>query len=70
MKSHLGDKKPIKNYVDALRLESLTASLVPILVTATVVGADILSWKFLRVLASGFLVQLGANLANTYYDFV
>ena len=24
----------------------------------------------MRLLASGFLVQLGANLANTYYDFV
>ena len=56
MKSHLSNKKPIKNYVDALRLESLTASLVPILVTAAVVGADVLSWQFLRVLISGFLV--------------
>lgn len=60
----------LKEYILATRPWSFTAAVVPILVTAAVCNSDFLSTEFLRCLAIGVAVQAGANLTNTYYDFV
>jgi len=57
-------------YALATRPWSFTAAAVPILVTAAVTTAPLLSINFFRAMSLGVTVQAGANLTNTYYDFV
>ena len=58
-------------YVIATRPWSFTAAAIPILVTGAVVAPSmILSTNFLRCLVMGITVQAGANLTNTYFDYV
>jgi 1,4-dihydroxy-2-naphthoate octaprenyltransferase len=59
-----------KEYVLATRPWSFTASVVPVLLTAAVVKAPLLSADFLRCLAVALFVHCGGNLTNTYFDFV
>jgi len=65
-----------KEYALATRPWSFTAALVPILVTAAVSSKSytshsvFLSVDFIRSIVLGLSVQAGANLTNTYYDYV
>jgi 1,4-dihydroxy-2-naphthoate octaprenyltransferase len=60
----------LSEYFLATRPWSFTAALVPILVTAAVLGAPIISMPFFRSLAIGVTIQAAANLTNTYYDYI
>ena len=56
--------------IKSTRPWSLTASLIPILITAAL-ERNYFEWiPFLRALVLGMSVHLGANLTNTYFDFV
>ncbi len=57
-------------YIIAARPWSFTAAAIPILLTAAVTKSPILSLEVLQALCIGIFVQAGANLTNTYYDFV
>ena len=54
----------------ASRPWSFTASIIPITLTSVVLGQSLLSLAFLRVLSMGIFIQAGANLSNTYYDYI
>lgn len=54
----------------ASRPWSFTAAIVPVVVTAAVVGASFTSTTFFRTLIMAVCVQAGANLTNTYFDYV
>jgi|Dee2metaT_26_FD_contig_31_3239578_length_1031_multi_8_in_0_out_0_1 1,4-dihydroxy-2-naphthoate octaprenyltransferase len=58
------------SYIIATRPWSFTAAAIPILLTAAVTRTPILSLEVLQALAVGIFVQAGANLTNTYYDFI
>jgi len=60
----------LQEYILATRPWSFTAAIVPVLVVAAVVKADFMSIEFLRAWIMAVAVQAGANLTNTYYDFV
>lgn len=60
----------MSQYVLATRPWSFTAAMVPIAVTAAVCEVPIWSEVFLRAMLMGITVQAGANLTNTYYDFL
>lgn len=60
----------IKEYILATRPWSFTAGLVPVLVTTAVVGQSFTSENTLRACVMALTVQAGANLTNTYYDYV
>lgn len=60
----------IAEYILATRPWSFTAAAVPILITAAVSKVSFLSEEFIRAMLMGITVQAGANLTNTYYDFV
>ena len=53
----------------AVRPWSLTAAIIPVLLTTAATGASFTSEEFFRVLIMAVCVQSGANLTNTYYDF-
>ena len=57
-------------YIIATRPWSFTAAALPILLTAAVTSTPMWSLEVLQVLGIGIFVQAGANLTNTYYDFV
>ena len=59
-----------KEYVLAMRPWSFTAAIVPVAVTTAVVGGSFRSPVFLRAMAMGICIQAGANLTNTYFDFL
>lgn len=60
----------IFEYIIATRPWSFTAAIVPVLITAAVVKATFFSTEFLRIFVIAVTVQAGANLSNTYYDFI
>lgn len=60
----------IKEYILATRPWSFTAGLVPVLVTTAVLGQSYASEGFIRAALMALSVQSGANLVNTYFDFV
>lgn len=72
------DKSPgkisiLKEYIQVIRPLSLTCALISTLITTSVVSNDYrvyLSKKFIRSLIMSVFIQLGANLTNTYFDFV
>ena len=57
-------------YLIATRPWSFTAGLVPVLVTAAVTETSFRSFEFARALSIAISVQAGANLTNTYFDFI
>ena len=57
-------------YIIATRPWSFTAAALPILLTAAVTSTPMWSLEVLQALGIGIFVQAGANLTNTYYDFV
>lgn len=61
----------VKECILATRPWSFTAALVPIAVTTAVLGKQyFLTLEFIRALIIGVGVQAGANLSNTYFDYV
>ena len=64
----------IYNYIIATRPWSFTASVIPILIASALLykthPSQIEAIEVLRVLMIIVFVQAGANLTNTYYDFV
>lgn len=63
--------KQLKSWVGVLRLWSLTASTVPVLVGAVLAAQDgRFAWPMLALtLVCGWLLQIATNLLNTYGDF-
>ena len=61
----------LKSWLGVLRLWSLTASTIPVLVGAAVAAQDgAFSWGMLALtLPCGWLLQVATNLLNTYGDF-
>jgi 1,4-dihydroxy-2-naphthoate octaprenyltransferase len=61
----------VRSWFGVLRLWSLTASTVPVLLGAALAARDgRFSWAMLALtLGSGWLLQLATNLLNTYGDF-
>lgn len=62
----------VKAWVQGMRLFSLTASLIPVLVGgALALGFDgeVVWWLFPLVLLSAFLFQAGTNTVSDYYDY-
>lgn len=62
----------VRTWVGVLRLWSLTASTVPVLVGAALAARDgRFSWALLALtLVCGWLLQIATNLLNTYGDFL
>jgi 1,4-dihydroxy-2-naphthoate octaprenyltransferase len=61
----------LKSWIGVLRIWSLTASTIPVLVGAVLAARDgRFSWLMLALtLACGWLLQIATNLLNTYGDF-
>ena len=59
----------VVEYIIASRPYSFTASIIPVLMTAVVVGSSLRSEMFIRAMIMGVAAQAGANLTNTYFDF-
>jgi len=57
-------------YIIASRPWSFTAAIIPILLTTAVLQQSFLSLSFIRILLMGIFVQAGANLSNTYFDYI
>lgn len=67
----MGVKECFKECFLATRPWSFTAALIPIVVTTAVLGKQyFLTHEFIRSLTIGVAVQAGANLSNTYFDYV
>lgn len=60
----------VREYALATRPWSFTAAIIPVLVTTALLGQSFFCANFLRAMAMAISVQAGANLTNTYYDFV
>ena len=67
-------KMAMIEYFLILRPLSLTCSVIATIVTAAVVANGereiFFSFRFFRALMMAISIQLGANLTNTYYDFL
>ena len=63
---------PVKIWVDAARPKTLSAAFAPVLIGASIAWHDdlfILTNTFVAVICA-FLIQIGTNFANDYFDFV
>lgn len=63
----------LKIWVDAARPKTLAAAFVPVLVGASIVWSEssALHWPAtLIALLCAFLIQIGTNFANDYFDFI
>lgn len=68
--SKLSQNSLLTELILAMRPWSFTASIIPVLITAAVTKSQFLSLLFLRALTMGVFIQAGANLTNTYFDFL
>lgn len=61
-----------KIWVEAARPKTLAAAFVPVLVGATIAFQDnLINWAATSVaLLCAFLIQIGTNFANDYFDFI
>eukprot|EP01038_Epipyxis_sp_PR26KG_P015505 gene15505-20926_t len=57
-------------YILSTRPWSFTAAIVPIIITTAVTNSSFLSESFIRALSMGIFIQAGANLTNTYFDYI
>lgn len=64
--------KQIKIWIDAARPKTLAAAFVPVLIGAGLAASDnTLHWTATIVaMTCAFLIQIGTNFANDYFDFV
>lgn len=62
----------MKIWVEAARPKTLAAAFVPVLVGATIAYQhELINWMATTVaLICAFLIQIGTNFANDYFDFV
>ncbi|HAH51922.1 MAG TPA: 1,4-dihydroxy-2-naphthoate octaprenyltransferase [Balneola sp.] len=62
----------LKIWVEAARPKTLAAAFVPVLIGATIAFQDnLINWTATSVaLLCAFLIQIGTNFANDYFDFV
>jgi 1,4-dihydroxy-2-naphthoate octaprenyltransferase len=61
--------RPISVWLLAMRLPSLTAAIVPVLVgTAAAADEEFHAWLFVLALLGSMALQAGTNLINDYYD--
>lgn len=62
----------LKIWVEAARPKTLAAAFVPVLVGATIAYQhELINWMATTVaLICAFLIQIGTNFANDYFDFV
>lgn len=62
----------LKIWVEAARPKTLAAAFVPVLVGATIAYQhELINWPATTVaLICAFLIQIGTNFANDYFDFV
>ncbi len=62
----------LKIWVEAARPKTLAAAFVPVLIGATIAYQDeLINWMATTVaLLCAFLIQIGTNFANDYFDFV
>jgi len=65
-------KNKIKIWVEAARPKTLAAAFVPVLIGASIAYQDqTLNWQVTIVaLLCAFLIQIGTNFANDYFDFI
>lgn len=65
-------RSTFKIWVQAARPKTLAAAFVPVLVGAAIAYQDeLLNWSATSVaLVCAFLIQIGTNFANDYFDFV
>jgi len=66
------NQKKLNVWIDAARPKTLAAAFVPVLVGASLAWADHTFNTAASVVAllCAFLIQIGTNFANDYYDFV
>jgi 1,4-dihydroxy-2-naphthoate octaprenyltransferase len=62
----------LKIWVEAARPKTLAAAFVPVLIGATIAyQGELINWMATTVaLLCAFLIQIGTNFANDYFDFV
>lgn len=62
----------LKIWVEAARPKTLAAAFVPVLIGATIAYQDeLINWTATSIaLICAFLIQIGTNFANDYFDFV
>lgn len=65
-------KEKIKIWIEAARPKTLVAAFVPVLVGAAIAMNDgVINWTATSVaLLCAFLIQIGTNFANDYFDFI
>jgi 1,4-dihydroxy-2-naphthoate polyprenyltransferase len=61
---------PLKVWLMAIRVPTLPAAVVPVLVGSATALADgmLRPWAFVAALLAALLIQIGTNLANDYFD--
>jgi 1,4-dihydroxy-2-naphthoate octaprenyltransferase len=66
------ERSKLTIWVDAARPKTLAAAFVPVLVGASIAFNDgLINWTATSVaLVCAFLIQIGTNFANDYFDFV
>lgn len=60
----------VQEYFLATRPWSFTATIIPILITTIVTKTSFYSFNFFGSLFMGLFIHTGANLTNTYYDYI
>jgi 1,4-dihydroxy-2-naphthoate octaprenyltransferase len=70
MKATIPSISPLRAWLLAVRVPTLPAAVVPVLVGSATALADGLfkPWAFLAALLASLLIQIGTNLANDYFD--
>lgn len=59
-----------KELFDSIRPWSLTQTIVAMLLTVSVTGAPMFTQELLLASIMAIFTQCGANLTNTYFDFI
>lgn len=66
------ERSKLKIWVDAARPKTLAAAFVPVLIGASIAFNDgLIHWSATYIaLLCAFLIQIGTNFANDYFDFI
>ena len=66
------ERSKFKIWVEAARPKTLAAAFVPVLIGASIAFSDgLIQWPATSVaLLCAFLIQIGTNFANDYFDFI
>ena len=65
-------RSKFKIWVEAARPKTLAAAFVPVLIGSSIAFTDgLINWMATSVaLLCAFLIQIGTNFANDYFDFM